>query len=332
MKEDIEYIKSSPLPWNTLYGKSILVSGATGMIPGYIVDTLLSLDLNIDIYILSRNKEKIKIKFGEAIKNKKLIIINQDVITPINYPVIFKFDYIIHGASIASPNGFKSDPIGTILPNVIGTYNLLQHAKNFLFISSPDVYGITPDIPISESDYGYIDPINPRSCYGTSKLAGESLCIAFKNQHNIPVKIVRPYHVYGPGLNLTDGRIFSDFVSNIINKEPILIKGSGNEQRTFCYLADAVLAIFYVLFHGQNGEAYNIGNDNCEIKLKDLAGILSEIYNLPVEYSTPSNTYLKSSNNRGLPDTAKIKSLGWRPKTLIEEGFKRTIQTFGNKQ
>lgn len=325
--EDIKYIISANLPWKSLTNKSILVTGITGMIPGYITKTLLYLnklypELNLKIYGLARNSNKAT----KIYHNHTINLLLFDVTTPLDK--LYQFDYIIHGASLASPSKFKETPIETILPNVIGTYNLLQHTKNFLFISSPDVYGVTPsDISITEDSYGYVNPVNPRSCYGTSKMVGESLCIAFKNQCDINVKIVRPFHTYGPGLNLNDGRIFSDFVSNILNKEPILIKGSGNERRTFCYLSDAVLGIFYVLFHGINGEAYNIGNDKCEIKISELAKLLSSIYGLSIKYTDPSPTYLKSTNNRGHPDTTKTKSLGWECKVNIEEGFKRTIQS-----
>ena len=224
------------------------------------------------------------------------------------------------------------------LPNVFGTYHLLEHVRNnksncFLFISSPDVYGDTSEInSISESDFGYLDPLASRSCYGESKRMGEALCAAWLNQKNTPVKIVRPFHVYGPGMNLDDGRVFSDFVSNVVNKQNILIKGQGIEQRTFCYLADAVLAIFVVLFSGEVGEAYNIGNDKCEIQIKELAQLLVRLfpqYKLSVAFDKPKdNRYLKSPNRRGYPDTTKIKQLNWTPQYSLEEGFKRTIRSF----
>jgi nucleoside-diphosphate-sugar epimerase len=202
-----------------------------------------------------------------------------------------------------------------------------------MFISSPDVYGNTSEMSsISENDFGYLDPLALRSCYGESKRMGEALCAAWQSQNKTPVKIVRPFHVYGPGMNLNDGRVFSDFVSNVVNKQNILIKGQGAEYRTFCYLADAVLAIFVVLFFGKEGEAYNIGNDKCEIQIRELAQLLVKLfpqYKLKVVFAKQKNScYLKSPNKRGYPDTSKIKQLNWHPQYSLEEGFKRTIKSF----
>lgn len=335
------YITSHGLPWRRLSGKSILVTGATGMIPGYLVETLLFLNktlpkMKMKIYGLARNRQKASLRYQDDLENKRLNLLIQDVSLPLKCRQ--RFDLIIHAASLASPIHFKSNPIGTIMPNVFGTCHLLEHAQKskselFLFISSPDVYGDTSEkSAISEDDYGYLDPLAQRSCYGESKRMGETLCLAWQNQNNIPVKIVRPFHVYGPGLNLDDGRVFSDFVSNVVRKQNILIKGQGNEYRTFCYLADAVLAIFTVLFFGRKGQAYNIGNDQGEIQIKKLAQLLVKLfpqYQLKVVFAQQRNKdYLKSPNKRGYPDTTKLKQLKWLPHYSLEEGFKRTIRSF----
>jgi len=334
--QDLQYITSSSLPWSNLRGMSVLVTGATGMIPGYIVRTLLFLDEEIKIYALVRNREKALLQYGNYIEKKRVNLIVQDASDPLT--IDEQFNYIIHGASLASPIHFNTNPVGTILPNVFGTYHLLKHAQKnksqcFLFISSPDVYGDTSNVDcILEDNYGYINPLALSSCYGESKRMGEALCAAWHNQYNIPVKIVRPFHVYGPGLNLDDGRVFSDFVTNVLNKENILIKGKGIEYRTFCYLADAVLAIFVVLFLGIAGQAYNIGNDKCEIQIKELAQLLVKLFpqhELSVTFDKQRNSSnLRSRNKRGFPDTTKIKELGWLPQHSLEEGFKRTIKSF----
>lgn len=344
VQEDIEYIVNHSLDWNALSNSTILISGASGFLPAYIVETLLYLNekqnKNIKIIALVRNKEKALKRFEHHKKRKDLEFLVQDVCEPINIDAEEKIDYIIHAASNASPKFYGTDPVGTINANVIGTINLLKLAKEkaskgFLFFSSGEVYGEVKEnqIPTKENNYGYLDLTNIRSCYAESKRMGENICVSWHHQYGVPVKIVRPFHTYGPGMDLNDGRVFADFVSDVINNRNIVMKSDGSNTRAFCYLSDFTLGMFSVLLNGKTGEAYNVGF-NKETSIIELAKILVNLFpkkNLKVVMndSDRAKEYLKSMVNRTCPDISKIKLLGWEPKIEVEAGFKRTILSYG---
>ncbi|MDD5584635.1 MAG: NAD-dependent epimerase/dehydratase family protein, partial [Candidatus Omnitrophica bacterium] len=172
-----------------------------------------------------------------------------------------------------------------------------------------------------------------RSCYAEGKRAGETLCVCWSHQYGVPTKIVRPGHTYGPGMRLDDGRVHADFVSDVIHNRNIIMKSSGSAKRTFCYLADAIVGIFTVLFKGNNAQAYNVGDKITEISIGDLARLLVELFpekNLRIEINEQMKPegYLKSKTPRICLDSAKLKSLGWEQHYLLEEGFRRTIRSF----
>jgi UDP-glucuronate decarboxylase len=340
--EDLQFILSQKLPWYKLEGKTVLISGVGGFLSTYMVKVLLYCNekngSKIKVLGMVRNKEKALAKFSEYVGKNNFELIIQDVCDPVT--IRQKVNYIIHAASFASPKYYGKDPVGTLSANVLGTYNLLQLAKKnkieaFLFFSSGEVYGEVDQhcIPTKEDDYGYVDPLDVRSCYAESKRMGETMCVSWWHQYGLPAKIVRPFHTYGPGIRLDDGRVFADFVSDIVNNRNIVLKSDGSAIRAFCYLADATVGFFQVLLEGHNGEAYNVGNDRGEISVLALANLLVNLFpekNLSVirdEQSTEIG-YLKSKITRNCPDILKIRSLGWQPRFSIEEGFKRTIRSY----
>ncbi len=341
IEEDLESIIHAEIPWNNLKSKTVLITGANGFIPSYIVETLLylneKLDFNISIVAYVRNFEKALKRFSNYSNRDDLNIVVQDICDPITYED--KIDYIIHAASQASPKYYKSDPVGTALPNIIGTKNLLEFAikkniESFLFISSGEVYGRQNNhvhLLIKENDYGYIDPMDISNCYAESKRMGENLCVGYFHQHKVPAKIVRPFHTYGPGLMLNDGRVFADFIKNIINNEDIVLTSDGSVRRPFCYISDVIIGFFTVILKGKNAEAYNVGFDK-DISILELAELLINTFpekNLSIiKKDFGNDNYLRTNIVRNCPNINKINNLGWHPVISIEEGFKRTIEYF----
>ena len=344
IEEDLANITQFDLPWSEFEGKTVLISGANGFLPAYLVETLLYLNetrhrVATQVIGLVRNIDKAHARFAAYLNRSDLQFIVQDVSMPVmtDAPI----DYIIHAASQASPKYFGSDPVGTLSANVLGTYHLLMLAKTkqvrgFLFFSSGEVYGqVPPDqIPIRETDYGYLDPASVRACYAESKRMGETMCVAWAHQYGVPAKIVRPFHTYGPGMSLDDGRVFADFVANVVHNHDIVMKSDGSAIRPFCYLADATAGFFTVLFKGEPGQAYNIGNPDAEISILELAEILVALFPekklrvirqpSPVE----SSGYLCSPITHNCPDITKVRHLGWRPEMSAPAGFARTVRSF----
>jgi UDP-glucuronate decarboxylase len=277
-------------------------------------------------------------RFSSYIGRKDIEFIIQDVCTPILEKV--NFDLIVCAASQASPKYFGIDPVGTIMANTIGTANLLMTATNckstnFLFFSSGEIYGEVKkeNIPIKENVYGYLDPTVLRSCYAEGKRAGENICVSWNNQYGVPVKIIRPFHIYGPGILLDDGRVYADFIADIVLNRSIKIKSDGSAIRAFCYISDAVVGFFTVLLKGENLQPYNVGNEGCEISIKELAYLLVDLFpekKLKVELNAQLNQdgYIKSNISYISPDTSKLRNLGWKSCYSLEEGFKRTIKAF----
>lgn len=341
IESDLKYITEVNLPWKLFKNKTVLVSGAAGFLPSYVVETLLYLNetrqLNIKVLGLVLDAEGAHKRFSHYEGNKNLMLFSQNVCDKIE--INENIDYIVHAASYATPKVYDKDPVGTITPNVIGTSNLLNLAVEkkvecFLFFSTSGVYGHVDDsnYPIKEDCFGYLDSMDLASCYLESKRMGENMCVAWMHQYGVPIKIIRPATTYGPGLKLDDGRSFADFISNIVNYHDIEIFSDGKALRNFCYVSDAVIGFFTVILKGEVGQAYNIATDQ-EISIIDLAKLLVEKVfperKLKVVMKTDiSKNYLRVNFSRTAVDITKIKTLGWKPRIPVEEGFKRTIKSF----
>jgi nucleoside-diphosphate-sugar epimerase len=343
IKDDLQTIYESDIDWSKFYNKTILITGANGFLPAYIVESLLYLNFidsknNVKVVALVRNMKNAHSRFLEYLNNDHLEFIQQDVSDTID--LSNNIDYIIHAASQASPKYYGVDPVGTLKANVLGTINLIEFAKkhdikSFLYFSSGEVYGElkSEQIPVKEDVFGYLNPTNVRSCYSESKRMGENICVSYFHQFQIPAKIVRPFHTYGPGMRLDDGRVYADFVLNVLNEEDICLNSNGIAQRAFCYLTDATIGFFKVLLEGENGEAYNIGNPNEEYSILELAQIMVSLYpekklQVVKRLSLDNNSYLKSTLTRNSSNIDKMNRLNWKPVVSVIEGFKRTIQSY----
>lgn len=343
IKEDLQTIYNSDINWSSFYNKTILITGANGFLPAYIVESLLYLNFinnknNVKVIGLVRNIQNAKIRFSEYLNDDHLKFIQQDVSDKIE--LSNNIDFIIHAASQASPKYYGVDPVGTLKANVLGTINLVEFAKkndikSFLYFSSGEVYGElkSEQIPVKEDVFGYLNPTNVRSCYSESKRMGENICVSYFHQFNVPAKIARPFHTYGPGMKLDDGRVYADFVSNVLNGQDICLNSNGLAERAFCYLTDATIGFFKVLLEGENGEAYNIGNPNEEYSILELAKIMVSLYpekklKVVKRLSHENNSYLKSTLTRNSSNIDKMNRLNWKPVVSVDDGFKRTIQSY----
>ncbi len=340
VEQDLERICAAALPWNRFFGKSILITGANGFVPAYMVETLLFLNrvhgAGVHVIALVRNEEKALRRFGVLGNCPDLTFVVQDVRAAYTGP---RPDFIVHAASQASPKYYGSDPAGTFETNVAGTLRMLEVAReaqveSFLFFSSGEVYGNHANLghPIRETDFGALDPARVRSCYAEGKRAGETLCACWHAQYGVPARITRLSHTYGPGMALDDGRVFADFVADVVLRRNIVMKSDGSARRPFLYLADATIAFFTILLMGANGEAYNVGSET-ETSVLELANLLCGMFadrgcQVVRQERKQGDSYIVSPTAGGHFDISKMRALGWEPVTSVEEGFRRTVESY----
>lgn len=331
---DIEQILSNKIKFKKLENSTILITGATGMIGSYLLYTLTALNdlksYNIKIVALVRDRSKLQKYFKSRMD---IIVLEQDVCDRIEFNE--KIDYIIHAASPASPIIMKDKPVDTIMANTIGTLNTLKLAKknnvkSYMFISSREIYGEPYEWQdkFTEETYGFVDPLLPRSCYSEGKKAAETMCICFKEQYGVNVKIARPAHTYGPGMSIYDGRVQADFLKNIVNNENIVMKSRGEVVRTYTYIRDVISALFLVLLDSDD-IVYNMADEDAKITIKELAELLVGLYperNLKVEMKIDDDSKGCAPFKLGVINCDKIKKIGWKPSISLEEGFKRTVE------
>lgn len=332
--EDINYIAGLDLPWEKLQRKSVLLSGATGLVGSFFVDVLLSKGLDCTVYALGRNEEKAKARFSKWSNDEHLIFIPYDINKPLIRNDLGTIDYVLHMASNTHPMQYSTDPIGTITTNIIGVQNMLEfavehHATRFAFISSNEIYGENRgDVELFTEDYcGYINCNTMRAGYPESKRCGEALCQAYKAQKGLDVVIPRPTRSYGPTMLMTDTKAISQFIRKGIAGEDIVLKSAGTQYYSYTYVADTVSGLLYILLKGKSGEAYNIADERSDIMLKDLAAVVACIAGKKVKFEIPDAVEAAgySTATKARLDGSKLKSLGWSAKYDIQSGMDRTI-------
>lgn len=331
-KSDISYVAQLELPWNKLKGKTVLISGASGMIGSFLIHVLMKRNEQIYICALGRNSQIAKERFGAYWENKYFRFIEQDINMP--FKEIGHVDFVIHAASNTHPLAYASDPIGTITTNIIGSnhmldYALRHHAERFLFASSVEIYGENRgDCEYFSEEYcGYINSNTLRAGYPESKRAGEALCQAYRKKSQLNVVIARFARVYGPSMLPTDTKAISQFIKKGIAHENIVLKSEGHQLYSYCYVADAVSALLTILLEGSDGEAYNIADTASDITLRNLAQMIAEQSGVQVVFELPSQLEAEgySKATKALLDSKKLNCLGWKPHWNIEEGISRTI-------
>lgn len=336
VQEDLARICQSNLNWNEFNNKTVLITGATGMLAVYLAYTFLYLreecGVNVRVMALCRTKAKAEGVYRDFVDKGFFSLLLQDICSPIDCDD--NIDYIFHLAGNASPHFINNDPVGILQTNLIGTINVLElaqkkHAKVF-FASTREVYGKNENAcSLDEAAFGSIDPMENRSCYPESKRAAESLLRSYYVQFGVETFIARIAHSYGPGMKIdNDGRIMSDLIGNVVRGEDIVLKSSGDALRAFCYVSDAITGILYVVLKGKAGEAYNLANETEEIAIKELATSLAALSNgksKVVFMLQTANTGYCNYKRVGL-DTGKLEKLGWKPSVSLMNGLERTLK------
>lgn len=325
-----------------LSGSTILITGAGGFLCSFMLDVLAALNDSVlseraTILALDNFQSGVPERIEHLQNRSDFQLIKHDMRQP--FVPENQVDYIVHGASIASPVFYRRFPLETIDVNINGTRHLLdlsmKGAKSMLYLSTSEVYG-DPDpafVPTSEDYLGNVSCTGPRACYDESKRVAETLCTTYFRLHSVPIKIARPFNVYGPGQRIDDGRIIPDLLLAAIEKRPFVLFSDGKATRSLCYVQDAVKAILLLLMSDANGEVFNIGNDQQELSIGSVAELVSRIAAPPVNevrYEVSEDPlYLTDNPQRRCPDLSKLrKATGFIPSVTLEDGMTRTLASY----
>ncbi len=319
------------LPWEKLSKCNLLVTGATGLIGSCLVEVLMTnTNKDYQVYALGRNEKRAESRFRQFLDDPSFHFLLGDITQPLASDVPFHF--IIHAASNGSPNFFVNHPVEVMKSNLFGVTNLIEYGlghdmKRFLYVSTGEVYGVNEAEMMNESSYGYVDILNTRSCYPSSKRAAETLAMCYAGEYGADVVVARPCHTYGPHFTESDNRVYAQFIRNVLNGEDIVMKSEGTQYRSWCYVEDCVSALLYILLKGKNGEAYNIADKNSVVTIRELAETIAQIAGRKVVMQVPSDIEKKGITpiKRAVFDTAKLEALGWTINGTMEEKLKKTI-------
>lgn len=334
IQEDIENILKEDITWRKLYGKTVFITGAGGMIGSWMIYVLVMLndchDANIQIIGLMRNPSKL----AEEIRNREdVTILEGDIVQGID--ITGEVDYIIHTASPTNPRILNRYPVETIAANTIGTYHTLNLAKEkrtegYLFLSSREIYGQAREgggVAFDEDSYGRVDPVDPRSCYPEGKRAAETMCVSFGAEYGLDIKIARLAHTYGPGADLSNGPVWTEFLNDALHERDIILKSRGGIQRTYIYVADAVSALYRILLDSSE-IVYNVSSMDNEVTIRGLAETVASLdpsHRCKVVFLNQGDKEIPTPFSLGILDCAKLTALGWEPRYSLEQGLKRTL-------
>jgi nucleoside-diphosphate-sugar epimerase len=328
-QEDLQNVLSTK-GIERLHGKSLLVTGATGLLGVHLIDVLMLMG-DVKVYAVGRNKEKALDRLGEYFNNPNFIFVEQDVCSP--FPENLKIDYIVPGASNTHPLAYSKYPVETMLANIKGAENALELASRcnatVLYPSSVEIYGNARENDVFTEDYtGQLNLSNSRACYTESKRACEALCQSYIAEKNVNVKIVRLSRIFGPTMLDSDTKASSQFIKKAVNQENIVLKSKGGQFFSYTYISDAVSAMLCVLLNGGNGIAYNVSNESCNVQLKDFAQTCADCCGKDVAFDLPSEQEQKgySVASRAILSNERIKSIGFIPRYTLKDAINRTIQ------
>ena len=316
-----------------LFGKTILITGGTGLIGSSVADQLIYLNRNRDakmrLVIAARSEDRVGRRFEGVGPEDGVEYFHYDATSLDDVEFDGDLDYIIHAASNANPAIYMKEPVETMLSNFVGLNAMLRLAarkqvKRLLFVSSSEVYGQKESLtePFEENKYGFLDILNERAGYPSSKRAGETLIVAYGMEYGVDSVIVRPGHIYGPTITPADNRASAEFTRDALEGKDIVMKSKGEQLRSYCYSLDCASAMLTVLLKGEKGNAYNISNPDAICTIRAIAEMIAEkggvkvVFDLPTEAEKKSYSMMMNSALR----SDKLEALGWKGKFDLEHG------------
>lgn len=322
---------------SALFGSRILVTGATGMICSSVVDLLLfmnrELDAGITVYVAGRSEQAAAERFPGLRTGEDLVFVPYDATSSAQVALDTDVDFVIHGASNANPAMYMELPVETMLANIVGLSAMFDvaraaSARRLLYISSSEVYGKKEGAePFDENDFGYLDILNRRAGYPSSKRAGESLCVAYGMEYGIDSVIVRPGHIYGPSIRDSDNRVSAEVTRRAVAGEDVVLKSPGAQLRSYCYSLDCASAILTVLVRGEAANAYNISNPHSICTVRELAEAVAKAGGVELRFDLPVgvDTVVHNLMENSALASGKLEALGWVPAFDLQHGVERMM-------
>ena len=317
-----------------LRGKSVLVTGATGLLGVHLIDALMALG-EVTVIAVGRSRERAAGRLGEHLSSPLFRFVEQDVQRA--FPEDITADYIIPLASNTHPLAYSQYPAETMLINLKGAEHALELARRcgatVLYPSTVEVYGNARGDDMFTEDYtGQLNLSTSRACYSESKRSCEALCQSYAAEYGVKVRIARLSRVFGPTMLMSDTKASSQFIRKALDDEDIVLKSEGNQFFSYTYATDAVAAMLHIMLNGEDGTAYNIANDSCNVHLRDFAGLCAELCGRDVVFDLPSESERKgySVAVNAILDTTRLRTSGFSPSYTMRDAVARTIHILKN--
>ena len=337
-REDMEYIAGADfIPWDKLRGKTLFITGATGLIGFNLISALAYMNLYkglpLKILALVRDEAKARERFTEIIAEGAPLEFIVGDLEHIPH-VTDKVDYIIHGGSPTASRYFAEHPVETIKMNLAGAITLLEMARekqveSFLFLSSMEVYGsLHREEKVDENHESFVNTMNPRSSYPEAKRMIEAMCASYAAQYQVPVKVIRLTQTFGAGVRKEDNRVYAQFMRQALAGEDIVLLTQGGTRHSYLYTADAVTAILMVLLKGEIVEAYNAANEKTYCSIKDMAELVARMKGVKViiRESAESNKLYPAELYMNL-NIEKLYGLKWKSVFTLQKMYERMRKT-----
>jgi len=338
LQSDYDSILDAITPtFKDLAGAKVFITGAAGFVGSYLMGLVAYAN---ETYF----KKSVKVTGYDTMIAPSRVVRGTDVKllqceAPLAYMGAAGADYYIHLASIASAKMYLEKPLETIEANVDLTKVILglaleSRSKAVLHFSSVQVYGdpFALFIPTPETYWGNCSFTGPSSPYDESKRLSETLCQIYHKMHGVPVKVVRPFNIYGPGEAVDDGRLVPQLMQALMTETPLTIYGDGRATRSFVYISDAVLQFMAVLLDGENGEAYNVGDGNSEVSINAFGWTAQALFPKLEMKHVDNQERLSDAPSRRRPDTSKILKLAPPPAVSLDDGLRRTYEYYCNEK
>ncbi|MBR1829134.1 MAG: NAD-dependent epimerase/dehydratase family protein [Atopobiaceae bacterium] len=340
LREDAKLIASDEtMPWSVFDGKTVVVTGATGLIGKSLVATLLAranvADSPLHVVALVRNEQKLRAFFGN---HPQLSIVCWDAMDPlIGEDAVPDADYVFHCANMTSSSDFINRPVEVIETTVGGARAALELARRtgakLCLLSTMETYGeVAADHAITEAEGGFLDAMVVRNSYPEAKRLDEALCAAYASELGVDVSVVRLVQTFGPGVDYHDGRVFADFARCACEGRDIVLLTDGSKQNSYLYTADAVTALLFAAAYGESGVAYNAANDDAFCSIREMAGMVAERFgkgkvDVRIEIDSQAAKRFRKGSLLRL-DTSRLRALGWVPKVGLPTMYERMMASW----